>query len=58
MTAIGDALRGSGHAVPRPDVGRDPQLNLLHWNHRCPHPTCATWVPNHRRACVRHIEET
>lgn len=58
MTALADALRNSGHAVPRPNLERDPQLNILFWNHQCPHPACAVWVPNHRRTCVRHPEET
>lgn len=61
MTALSDALTRAGHTptpadlFPRPRPV-DPQLSNTHWNHRCPHPGCAVWVPNHRRGCARHEE--
>ncbi len=57
MTALEDALTAAGHPLPRRDIPYDPTLRITYWNHHCG-PDCLTWVPNHRRACARHTEES
>lgn len=37
-----------------PTGALDPQCSYTYWNHQCPAPGCATWVPNHRATCAQH----
>lgn len=65
MTALAAALHAAGHATPaamptrRPTPAElDPQTTFTYWHHTCPADGCKAWVPNHRRSCTHHTEET
>jgi hypothetical protein len=64
VTALADALTAAGHTPADMPAHRrvllppDPQLSMHYWSHGCPTPGCITWVPNHRRGCANHPEET
>lgn len=66
MSALAAALEAAGHLAPVPSPASfhrapdrtDPQLTILYWNHACPAVGCMAWVPNHRRGCAGHNEET
>lgn len=64
MTALADALTAAGHTPADMPARRpvepvpDPQLSIHYWNHGCPAQGCRAWVPNHRRGCAHHNEES